>query len=307
MRQFLKKIGLVVIIIVMAWMCLELFYRTAPNNYTEKNKNIIKAYDKCEVLIFGNSHAFYGLNPDYFEKETFNMANISQTIFYDKLLFEKHADSLKILQYIIQPVEYSSLSHKDNEPELKWRNCFYENQMGVGTGLDSEYDIRKYSLALAPPFRITINSVAEYLKTGTYVECAPNGFGSLYGTDTLQNTAKAGKFTAAKHEDGSLDFTNNVARLDRMIKKCNEKGVKVILVTMPVTSYYADNVNPVKFKKIIAQCTKLSLKKNVHYLNLFQDKRFTNSDFHDVDHLNTEGAKKCSKIVNDFLVSIERE
>ena len=41
--------------------------------------------------------------------------------------------------------------------------------------------------------------------------------------------------------------------------------------------------------------------KDVFYLNLFDDSRFSEEDFYDADHLNDEGALKCSTIVNDYL------
>jgi len=76
-----------------------------------------------------------------------------------------------------------------------------------------------------------------------------------------------------------------------------------MLVTMPATSHYAENVNTEKLAKIFEECSKLEgLHRNVHYLNLFVDSRFNNSDFYDCDHLNTLGAEKCSKIINTEIL-----
>ena len=79
------------VILLIVWLGFELFYRSVPNNYTVKDENVRKAYNSTEVLIFGNSHAFYGLNPEHFSAKAFNISNVSQTLFHDKLLFDKHS------------------------------------------------------------------------------------------------------------------------------------------------------------------------------------------------------------------------
>lgn len=106
-------------------MSIELFYRTITNNYVVKTKNIQERYDDIEVLILGNSHTFYGLNPVYFDKSTFNMSNISQTLYFDKLIFERHFKNLKKLKYVIFNVEYTVLSQVDNTSEDVWRKYYY--------------------------------------------------------------------------------------------------------------------------------------------------------------------------------------
>ena len=70
---------------------------------------------------------------------------------------------------------------------------------------------------------------------------------------------------------------------------------------MPTSKEYSSGVNQLKLKKIINTCSSF---KNVCYLNLFKDSRFTNDDFYDADHLHNDGAKKCSVIINDFISKI---
>ena len=301
MRKFIINSGFFLGIILIVWVGIEIFYRTVPNNYSVKNKYIKNAYNDAEVLIMGNSHAFYGLNPDFFSIKSFNLSNISQTVFYDKLLFDKHVDSFKKLDYLILPIEYTTFTHRDDHADLKWRSYFYEAQMGVDTQFISRFNIKRYSLALVPRFRLTVNSISKYLSDGIIADCSTNGFGKYHGVNEVYNSATAGIAKLKSHEDGSLNFNRNRKIVKDIIQKCKEKQIKVIIINMPVTSYYADNVSTVKRKKIINECKQLCVPEKVFYLNLFQDGRFNNNDFYDVDHLNVEGAKKCSKIVSDFI------
>lgn len=44
---------------------------------------------------------------------------------------------------------------------------------------------------------------------------------------------------------------------------------------------------------------------NVVYLNHMNDKRFSDSDFSDTDHLNPQGARKLTEILNEELRKIQ--
>ena len=301
MKKFLTKCSFFVVTLFIVWLGLELFYRLVPNNYTLKNENVKGAYNDTEILIFGKYHAFYGLNPAHISKKAFNISNVSQTLFHDELLFDKHSGHFKNLKYVVLCIEYTSLSQTQEYAELKWRNYFYEAQMGLDTRLISPFDIKKYSLALVPRFSLTINSVRDYIKKGTLAECSAQGFGSLYDVHEVNNSPEIAKKVVQKHEDGSMDFDKNIERIDAIVQECRRKGISVILVNMPVTAYYANLVDSRKRDEIISVCKKQALKGNVHYIDLFQDTRFETDDFFDVDHLNVIGAEKCSLILSDYI------
>lgn len=299
MQKFLKRVLIFAIPIFMLWLAAETFYRAVPNNYTIKHENITRK-KRIKVLVLGSSHTLFGINPDIISPDAFNLANISQTLLYDKMIFENHLHTFRNLEYLIIPVDYFSLSQADRTPELETRKYFYEAQMNLTTGFVSDFDIKKYSLALAATPKMTYESIKQYVD-GTHTKCDANGWAELKGVG-IDNNSAMGKIIAQKHEDGSLDFKINMERLSEIIKHCRQKKVKVLLVTMPVTTHYADGVNKHKLHKIVNEASGLAREfANVRYINLFQDERFNNADFFDTDHLNIAGAKKCSLLVNDYL------
>lgn len=298
MKKFLNSLFIFMLPLLAIWAGVEILYRTAGNNYTIKNEQVKKTYEDAEVLILGNSHAFYGLNPDYFAKTAFNLSNVSQGLFIDELLLDKHLTNFKQLKYIVLTIDYFTLSQDDNLAEEPGRKYFYESLMDIETGLISDFDIKKYSLALAVHPQITIHSLKQYYKNGTLQECNSQGWAAKHGVGP-DNRPEMGKIIAAKHEDGSLRFDHNVGRLKRVIKICAQRDIEVVLVTMPVTTHYADNVDKSKLRKIFSACAEMESEfQSVKYINLFSDKRFNNNDFYDIDHLNTGGAKKCSEIIS---------
>lgn len=303
MRRFLNIVALFALPLVAGWFVLEAFYRSVPTNYSEKHRQS-RLHRDAEVLILGNSHTFYGLDPDHFKKPAFSLANISQSLCFDELLFEKHVDQFKHLKYVVLNVEFSSLSQQDNTSEDRWRKYFYAAQMDVEVPFIRPYDPRKYSLALTQRAGTTIGYLRDYNRRGTLVNCTPKGWGNDYRYESrYTDLAYMAPFTVKKHEDGSVDFANNTNRLKRIIEACKTRGIRVLIVTMPVSRHYARGVDRAKLQKIFSVCQSLeSEHDNCRYANLFFDGRFTDDDFFDPDHLNDRGAAKCSAIVSGLML-----
>lgn len=306
-RIFLKRFFIFSIPLLLLLLFVEGFYRFVPNDYSEKHKIIPNKYNTVETIIFGNSHPFYGLNPIYFDTPTYNMAHISQTLFFDKILFDTYIDNFKNVNCVILHIEYTSLSEIVNTDENNWRKYYYQSYMDLNVPSINKYDFTKYFLSSTRSFNANIKLIKRFLRQKTIVNCDENGFGINYTKATSTTILKSDALIRVKAiEDNLIDFKDNTQRIQSIIDKCKSKKIKVILLTMPVTNFFSDNINKNKYFKIISTCNNfVKENKNVHYLNLFTDKRFTNDDFFDADHLHSTGAIKSSKIVNDFINTIE--
>jgi Protein of unknown function (DUF1574) len=305
MNILIKKTIKFLFPIILVLFCIELFYQFVPNNYTVKAKQVTEKYNKTKVLILGNSHTFYGLNPTFFSQKTYNFSNVSQTIYFDQLLFDKHIQKFKNLKYVILNVEYFSLSEIENTDEDAFRKYYYSNYMNLEVPIVSKFDIKNYLLSSSRNLKTNLDLVNRYFSKGTIVNCNKDGFGIDYYKIKNQNLSKEAIGTMARHEDNLQDFEVNIKKIQAIINTCKEKNIKVIVTTMPVSRPYSALINESKLKKIFFSCNNLKTKNsNVYYLNLFNDRRFSDNDFFDPDHLHFEGAKKCSLIMNEFINSI---
>lgn len=293
--------------ILLVWLSLELFYNNVPNNYSVKNQTLKRQSVKIKVLLFGDSHCLYGLNPQYFTRPTFNLSNVSQTIYFDKLLFEKHVDHLPNLKQVVFCIEYTNLSQKDNTGEDDWRKFHYQRFMDVKVPSITTYDPRQFSVAFTQSPSKTRDLLKRYFKTGSITDCDSNGWGTNYKKADRIPSASIAERRAKIQEDGSMDFHQNVARMQEIISECKSRNIQVLIVSMPQTAIYEKYLNQNKLKAIINTCKKLrdQNSENVYYLNLFHDKRFTDDDFFDADHLNDSGATKASKIVDQYLTAMD--
>jgi len=304
-KSFQNKIIWFLLPVLVVWLSTEIFYRTTATNYTVKAKNVVARYPTTEILVFGDSHALYGINPTYFERETFNIANISQSLYFDELLLEKHLEKHQDVKAIVLNISYFTLSQKENSLEDAWRKYFYDQQMDLDVPTVSFLSPKKYSLALARRFKKSVVLMHEYHKNGTIVGCTETGYGLQDARDIVSNKEETSKLIAKKHEDGSLDFSNNIARLERMIKKCKDNGVRVFLIEMPVHKTYYSLLNQGKKEKINSSCTSLATRfENTYFFDYSIDPAFIDADLRDADHLTNEGAAKFSKRLNDQISEV---
>lgn len=302
MKQWVKDILIFLVPLVLVFAATEGFYRTADSSYTLKHKQIRLQANDIETLIMGDSQSFFGINPAYFDKPAFNLANISQPLYFDKLLFHKYIDSLANLKTIVLPVGINSLSHEVNTFDMSWRKYFYNVHMDLRVPHIKPYDLKSYSLALTRRFKQTTRTLKKYIKDGSLEGCDANGWGNYYRTEESLDLVKTAKYSIQVHNDGSDDYDDNIKLLQNVIKLCNERNIDVKIVFMPVSKVYADGINDKKEKQSDSVFSSLDAAyKHVSYLNLYQERSFSDADFYDANHLNTQGAIKCTKFINEYL------
>ena len=94
----------------------------------------------------------------------------------------------------------------------------------------------------------------------------------------------------------------NIGYMEAIIQTCAKKQAKVLIITTPVCSTYYDCVDSAQYALMTETCESFARQYNhVQYLNLFMDPRFVVDDFHDSDHLATEGATKLTKILDEYI------
>jgi len=305
MRKLYSKLALFLLPLFLVWLALEVFYRQAPNNYSYKDQQLQKVAPFTKTLIMGDSHAFYGINPVYFKDPTFNLSNISQSLLTDELLLEKHIANLPALKTVFINISYFTLSAKENDLESNWRKYFYYHSMGIRAPSISFWNPKRYSMALIQRFDKSIDLVQQYYKNHTIVSATPLGYGKQDMSNVVQDKEAISVVIANKHEDNSLDFKHNTARLQRIIALCKKYGVGVVLLEMPVYPAYYNLLDTEKKEKIKSVLHELSgVNDTVFYLDLSTSPLFEKQDLRDADHLTNSGAKKCSILLNRYIQDI---
>ena len=94
----------------------------------------------------------------------------------------------------------------------------------------------------------------------------------------------------------------NVKRIEDIIKTCAERDIKVVLVTTPTHESYYSLLDSTHWDLTRSMCERIAEDfSNTTYLNLLKDSSFVDDDFYDPDHLNTIGAAKLTKKLDDYI------
>jgi hypothetical protein len=283
----------------------ELKLRKLDNSYTFKKRNFEKVVDSIELLILGDSHSYYGVDPKYISLRSFNLANASQSFFYDKEITLKYLPRLNKLKLIMIPVNYFSFYFRMMDMSENWRDFAYEKFWGIRYPGISWWDSRNYSyLMMYSP-----EKTFSFLKKGFKVELtdgiAPNGHFMKDTTGNLKVLNNAvGKMIQKTHQ-GMINFAlekENVGHLSELLDSLQKKNIKVILFTTPVASTYSKFCDPAILSRNKTIIDKMVAKYKLPYKNYFSDSRFSVGDFGDNDHLNFVGAKKFTMILDEELV-----
>ena len=109
MKLFFKKILFFILPLSVVVIMMDLYLANMNSLYKEKANGLLEYANEIEILILGNSHATYGVDPSSFSTSTFNLANVGQSIYFDKELTLQNLKNLKNLKYVFISLDYHSL------------------------------------------------------------------------------------------------------------------------------------------------------------------------------------------------------
>lgn len=299
-RTFFLKILFLLIPAVLVVGFFEYNLAKIPTTYSIKKSNIEKKAPEIKVLILGPSHAIVGINPAFFSREAFNMADTSQSLYYDLELFSKYSTQLTNLQVLIIPVSYFSLQFSFDKGPESWRSFFYDRTYNITPAQKNRrLDVRKYSLFALYGQQRSLLYALKGFKTDLAPSVMENGYQRDDHNDAANINGETGKLQVDIHAS-IMDpryFEENVRYVEQMITIAKERNVMPVIVTSPVSSAYSENIDTAVYTQMVTALEKISSEQNIRYFNHFDDNNFSIEDFADTSHLNSKGAEKFTKIL----------
>lgn len=304
MRKFLIKFCLFILPIIFFFGGIEWYVRNLPNAFITKSKYLKENLNSIQTLVLGTSHSQNGINPKYFSKKTANISYGSQDINTDVALLFHYAPKMPNLTTVIFEYDYHRMDI-DNPPEFyrfPWYYIFYNIEVKP---LSLK---QKFSLYFSNPTffnhiildRFENKPEQKVNKYGFVEKNYTNEFLQMdYDEQKINQLAKVR--LANRHKEYSNPiFQKNKKNINILVAYCKQNNIQLVFVSSPLYSSYIHEEISQKAKR--NQRFIDTLKKNFHinYLDLSKSKRFTVKDFSNEDHLNAEGAKKYSKILDSL-------
>lgn len=311
MKKFLVRVFILTVIVSSFLVCINLLY---INTAYYKNLNDMHKFSKVpehiDVVNFGASHSACAFKwGEYTQFAGVNMALGSQTVVYDEALFSYYFERLDENSTVILEVMFKSLYEKEPDTPPYGTNITRYYQV-----LSKDF-IRQWNLLDAVRFQYlpilgnrqeaVANIVSEWFGGGSpagELERQQAAGPELTGEPTqvlegweaeamnAEGKRRAESFMALS---GNQELGEQYEALIRIIEKCKENNVQVILVTAPTLPCFYTGFSQEFMDRFYQDMEGISQKYEVPYLDYTGDERFL-ADYRwygDTDHLNGYGSR----------------
>ncbi|SRX75889.1 hypothetical protein [Aequorivita antarctica] len=307
--RFLKYCLVFFTPVVIAYFVLELLVLNIPINYKVFGNYLKTHSQEIEIMGLGSSQMKCGFNPAFIDKRAINLSSTSQHHNEDFHILKGTINRLPKLKYVLLEVSYNHLE-LPHHPNDYWKNTIYLKYYGVNAFERPTW--YKDRLVYLSNTRFFSYKLMEY-----YVHKSSTEKLNEYGFDTNkydgafkklnhdETKIAAHKFSIINREDLDV-FKKNTAYLFEMLDYMQAENLKVIVCTLPLYKTYLNERNPnvVRRRDSVLGIIK-SKYGNVVLLNKETDTlNFTVKDFLNENHLNPDGAKKFTAMVNRTIDSL---
>jgi len=306
MKKFLKNGLIFVFPLLLVLVPLEILLREVPNPYKYKYEWMQKNAPEVETLVLGSSHAFYGIRPEFLDGKAFSLANVAQEFQLDSFLINYWSDKYTHLKTVICPVSFFSWFDPGIEKGKESYRCrYYKIYMDCDLYSSISYN---FELSHLSSCKYKFKKIfADNPKAG----CDEFGWGNEQTLARKNKKAwKDGSDAAktAKHHKRNIaeNYRENYERMRNIALFCQNKGIRLILVTTPAWHDYFDKLDQEQLLKMYELTHKLQKEFNLPYLDYLKSPLFGEDDFFDADHLSDVGAEKFTKILNRDISMLKR-
>jgi hypothetical protein len=302
--KFLFRMLIFLIPVVAVGWYMESQLEKQPNSYKLKRYYFEKNIDSIEVLVLGSSHAMNDVNPEFIRKNTFNLANSSQSLYYDSRLCLGYLHRMNSLQTVVITVSYFSLWMQLSDTRESWRDYFYYKFWGISEQTFPWYDLKKSSYTMMYGPSTALKYVTGIARDESIPRMSEQGWFRkevVFPNNNLTAEAGAAKVNADNRTMHEKHFNRNVEILETLIKELQAGNIQVVFLSTPISVEYRrftnKEINRINKKTIGDICHKY----HCPWYDYNEDPRFTADDFNDLEHLNYIGAEKLSRILDGEL------
>lgn len=283
-----------------------------PNSHTLKKNHIEQHLADSEVLVLGSSQMLYAVNPQWMSHKAVNLANVSQSLWYDAALLEKYISNMPRLKTVCVAVSYHSFFADLSSTTEYWRDYFYERYWGLYSPTARPDFLRRHFYYYMYGRGQSLKLLTGLGSSGEMTAGAIQEGGWLPGDTTtwrelISDESGRQRIVSLHQEQDSLTGPAQWAALEKLLQLSQKHGVKVLLVTPPLCNTFRKHMDAAYWgaaqRKALALCAACSGCRYVDLSNAEQ-LQLPPQYFFDNDHLNAKGAAVFSKILNSLVTDV---
>ncbi len=272
-----------------------------------------KTNQQINTIITGSSYALFGIEEKLLDSSV-KLALMSQDLYYSIAIAKDVIRTNNRIKNIVLCCSYyyfsSDLSLTQNDIELSrlskvyypilgdLHNCAFlfpkREYLPLSNIFDCDMLFHLYMNAELSGDYFSQERSRKALATFTW-----EGFDRKWSDLSKEEKGEAASIRANQHNKSikhGRTFIENKLMFDAFSLWCEEQGVRLIVIAMPMTRYYMNAFDP-EFRTSFYEVLD-SARGTVEVVDLTESDLFTDHDFNDADHLNDEGAMKLSDILH---------
>lgn len=301
MKKLLLRLLLLALPFLAYVVAFEIRYDGKCNTLYEAKRRLLEArMASVETLVLGSSHTYNGILPENLGSNAFNLAAPAQSLYYDLELARRYVPLLPRLRTVIVPLSYFSLFYQLDESDEMQRCFFFRRFHGLPhRRWTMELDPRNFSLYFLygrnPRGILNRDARQDYDEAGGLLEDA-----RPVSAEVLERSAAS----AIQHHHSRMKPAHLAANRTALVALAGflrEHGIRLVLVTTPVSPGYRSRMQPDVQAEMQVEVRGFCEREGVEYLDFLDDARFTSDDFLDGDHLNRRGAARLSTYLAQSL------
>jgi hypothetical protein len=281
--------------------------------YYLKRIGLEQQVDQVKVLVMGSSNTAYGIAPEVFSHQGYNLAFMGSGMFSDASLVDKYTEKLPQLRLVVLTANYFTMGLDYSTFSQSWRQFFLRQNFNVSVTPTSGllYDLgfwfnpRNFS-RIALYGDQAAGKVFDKHSRPVDIITTPSGWfdgGDASGADV---TIQLGIGAAGAH-NGSVDVKNykkNISYWEPLIEGLQRKNIDAVIVLLPTDASYHSHLDKVKVELMNQSLREFSVKHHIKFVDYTEDPRFSLKDFTVImpDHMNALGAKKFSEILDQDII-----
>lgn len=285
------------------FVVLEVLNRHYDHSFTyHQTKFIAQNKKDLEGFIFGSSHNWRGIHPEFLEMNTASLARPGSRPNIDYLLFE-YALERTTPKFLILDLSQGYLSGKRSINWIKGQKMpfYFSNIRGEGITIKDLFFVQlplKHYLDFGKKDKLYDQWGFE-----NRIPMKRDIFKQLDYKDSLIISNLVNQGTIKKHNAKSKDDTygKNIELYKKIIGKCSNRGVKVIFISAPKYYFYTMNLDKqyvVDRQEFLNQVVD---NRNVFFLNYETFLEREPALFFNINHLNPKGAQILTQKLNEDL------
>ncbi len=113
--------------LIILFAVIEYNARSLTSNFSTRREKLEQNLDQAQIIITGNSHAFYGIKPELLGRPSFNVSYAGQDLYYDTRILLKYLPQATQVKLVIITITYNSFEYSLQDSEGSFQTNFYMN------------------------------------------------------------------------------------------------------------------------------------------------------------------------------------